>query len=218
MLTDLKADCNAVRPIASGGTGGGTAQAARLALGLGSLAVSDSIGTGDLDDGAVTAAKVAAGAIGAGKLAPDLANALIPIGGGMDWHRSDDPGPSWLEADGAEYLQSDWPELMAIKAVCPLIENGSDATKFRVKDLRGYGKRVLDGGRGIDPGRTLGSLQQDEFKAHSHVYYRIGLISNGERDNNTQAGQDYNAYNTSTTGGNETRMKNFSHRYFIRAA
>jgi hypothetical protein len=42
-LADLVADLNAVRPIASGGTGGASASAARTALGLGSLATASTI-------------------------------------------------------------------------------------------------------------------------------------------------------------------------------
>jgi len=53
-------------------------------------------------------------------------------------------------------------------AVCPdgwVRADGSNGTV----DLRGAFIRSLDAGRGLDPGRALGSFQDSENKAHSHV-------------------------------------------------
>lgn len=41
---------------------------------------------------------------------------------------------------------------------------GDDSTTFRVPDLRGQFLRGLDDGRGLDTGRTLGSLQGDAIR------------------------------------------------------
>ena len=42
------------------------------------------------------------------------------------------------------------------------------STTFNVPDLRGEFIRGWDAGRGIDSGRSFGSAQADEFKAHDH--------------------------------------------------
>lgn len=49
-----------------------------------------------------------------------------------------------------------------------LFTSGNGSTNFRLPDIRAEFIRGVDGGRGIDVGRTLGSLQLSENKEHSH--------------------------------------------------
>jgi microcystin-dependent protein len=45
---------------------------------------------------------------------------------------------------------------------------GDGATTFRIPDHRGYHMRAWDNGAGVDAGRVLGSIQNDQLLAHTH--------------------------------------------------
>lgn len=45
---------------------------------------------------------------------------------------------------------------------------GDGSTTFRVPDFRGYSIRALDDARGVDTGRTIGSVQLDQLLQHTH--------------------------------------------------
>lgn len=75
------------------------------------------------------------------------------------------PPTGYLECNGASLSRTEYPELFAAIGT----KFGSvDSDHFNVPDLRGEFIRGWDHGKGIDPGRTLGSLQTDSFKYHSH--------------------------------------------------
>ena len=54
---------------------------------------------------------------------------------------------------------------------------------------------------GNNDGEYQHTLSIQEMPAHDHSYMRIELINNGERDNNTQAGENYTLQKTTKTGG-----------------
>lgn len=91
---------------------------------------------------------------------------------------------------------------------------GGTGNKFNVPDLRGLFVRGLDDNKGIDPGRTLGTVQQDELKSHTHL---IQAFANGSGTGSTGPFVE-GAYNraTSATGGTETRPKNLALVYCIK--
>lgn len=72
----------------------------------------------------------------------------------------------WILCDGKIYFRKDYRSLF--EAIGEIWGRGDGYTTFRVPDLRGMFLRGLDGWRGIDRGRTLGSQQDDSFKAHGH--------------------------------------------------
>lgn len=45
---------------------------------------------------------------------------------------------------------------------------GDGSTNFRIPDLRGYSMRAWDDGRGVDAGRGIGTLQNDQNASHVH--------------------------------------------------
>jgi len=101
-------------------------------------------------------------------------------------------------------------------------------------DPRGAFIRVLDGGKGLDPNRVLGSFQENSFKEHQHFIARnIGSTSSltntsylTQNSNNTQGNNDYslrggsdeaNIGLTSSVGSSETRPDNYAFILAIKA-
>jgi hypothetical protein len=99
-------------------------------------------------------------------------------------------------------------------------------------DLRGRVPRGYDAGIGRDPDRLSryadagggptgdqpGSMQDDQFKSHRHAPnpgYHNFMSSAGHTHG--EAGDSYGTFlYTDYSGGNETRMKNFSAMWIIR--
>lgn len=123
----------------------------------------------------------------------------------------------WLECNGAAISRSGNPELFT--AIGTTYGTGDGSTTFNVPDLRGEFLRGWDHGRAADPGRTLGSSQADEVRAHTHT---LPLESGGSSNQqsltdtgNTDEGP-YGAPNTGSTGGAETRPRNVAVLYIIK--
>lgn len=90
-------------------------------------------------------------------LCKDYADSLVPSGAVMHF-----AGPStpvgWLVANGNAVSRITYPRLF--KVIGTTYGSGDGSTTFNLPDLRGEFIRSLDGGRGIDAGRTLGSWQK----------------------------------------------------------
>jgi phage-related tail fiber protein len=74
----------------------------------------------------------------------------------------------WILCSGQAVLRATYPALFI--AIGTYYGAGDGVTTFNLPDLRGQFVRGADVGRGIDPGRTIGSDQADAFKAHTHTY------------------------------------------------
>jgi hypothetical protein len=129
--------------------------------------------------------------------------------------RFDGPVPALthLPLDGAEYNRADYPALVAYYQAQGRLIAGSTGAKFRVPDYRGRFDRAWSADATVDPDgpRTPGSLQDDQFKAHTHGVPE-GAINPGTPQTYA-SGDDWtnDAPKTSTsgeTGGAETRPKN----------
>lgn len=99
-----------------------------------------------------------------------------------------------------------------------LFSQGDGATTFRLPDLRSEFIRGADFSRGVDAGRTLGSWQDDAFKAHAH---EMGSEAGGGSNIATpvdSGGVDETAAGglTSTVGGTETRPRNAALAFCVR--
>jgi phage-related tail fiber protein len=64
----------------------------------------------------------------------------------------------WLKANGAAVSRTTYATLFA--AIGTTFGAGDGSTTFNLPDLRGYFSRNWDDGRGIDSGRSFGSLQE----------------------------------------------------------
>lgn len=90
---------------------------------------------------------------------------------------------------------------------------GDGSTTFRIPDPRGLFPRAWDDGAGVDSGRAIGTYQADEFAAHTHNYANVtapgSAVGSGSSFNLVSAA-------TSSTGGGETRPKNFAILFCIK--
>ena len=140
----------------------------------------------------------------------DLLNAMTPAGEVSAFARTTAPD-GWLVCDGAVVSRTTYARLFA--AIGTTFGAGNGSTTFRIPDLRGEFIRALDLGRGVDSGRTLGSFQAGEIQSHKHFGKNIAG-SDGLPDSGFTAGErlgsgDGNpAFETTNTGGSETRPRN----------
>ncbi len=129
---------------------------------------------------------------------------VIPAGMKMWWPSLVIP-TGYLTCNGAAISRTSYAALFAV--IGTTYGAGDGSTTFNLPDDRGEFIRGLDLGRGVDPGRTLGSFQADELKAHTHTvpgwddlgaFPGLGATSDSANNNVT----------SSSTGGAETRPRN----------
>jgi hypothetical protein len=165
-----------------------------------------------------------------------VAGNVPPPGRVTPYFGESDP-PGWIVCDGRMITYDlsafgDHPDYDYNPAYRPLIEQlaaiegypgereGGDTPRYiRIPDLRGYFVRGLDAGRNQDPqpGRAIGSFQQDELKSHTHPEN----IMTGIPGQWVNAGGLYNIQGggpgtTGATGGPESRPKNVAVNYIIK--
>ena len=118
----------------------------------------------------------------------------------------------YLACDGTDVSRATYADLFT--AIGVVYGEGDGASTFGLPDLRGEFVRGVDGGRGVDAGRALGSFQADEIKAHTHsgTAGDAGTTSVGGGNRDT----DDASYTTDSTGGSETRPRNIALLYCIK--
>lgn len=155
------------------------------------------------------------------KVDSDIMNVGVPTG--FILYTSSNVVPfGWLKANGAAVSRTDFAQLFA--AIGTSYGAGDGRTTFNLPDLRAEFIRSWDDGKGVDLGRTLGSLQDDQLRSHSHIYRR-GHIANTVDWERFEASGDRNAalydgdgrfddggdrVTTAMDGGVETRPRNIS--------
>ncbi len=129
--------------IADGGTGASTAADARTNLGLGDLAVLDSVGTTEITDASVTSAK----------LATDVVASLFLPGMMMRYAGSSAPS-GWLLCYGQAISRTTYAALFS--AVGTTFGSGDGSTTFNVPDVRGRVSAGKDDMGGTSANRLTG--------------------------------------------------------------
>ena len=138
-------------------------------------------------------------------LATALAALLTPPGIELPYVGSVAPA-GWLIEDGSAKSRVVYPALNALAAAVSYAAPwgpGDGSTTFNIPDWRGYFPRGFDSGGSIDPGRVLGSTQQDAFQGHymsplSPATSFLGKPDPGSGNYTTGGG---NAQVVATTGG-----------------
>ncbi|MBD0847386.1 hypothetical protein AKG38_12935 [Pectobacterium carotovorum subsp. carotovorum] len=126
------------------------------------------------------------------------------VGVPMPWPQAMAPS-GWLKCNGQTFDKNIYPRLSQVYPAGLL------------PDLRGEFIRGWDDGRGVDKNRELFSWQEDDLKSHSHTLSGGGGYEGGPFADTT-AQLDVQTVNTGTTGGVETRPRNISFNYIVRAA
>lgn len=91
------------------------------------------------------------------------------------------PAGGFIKANGALLSRTTYATLFAYATAEGLVSEatwsagsygrfsvGDGSTTFRIPDLRGHHVRVLDEGRGVDSGRTIGTFQDSQNLSHTH--------------------------------------------------
>ena len=155
---------------------------------------------GDNSTKIATTAYVMANGVPTGTVVP-FAAAVAPTG--------------WVKCNGALLSRTTYAALFAVIGTTFGVGDGS--TTFALPDMRGYFSRGWDDGRGIDTGRTFGSIQADDFKSHGHTIY---INTNKGYSTGGTTWDFLGTYGAGTStgaaGGTETRPKNIALLYCIK--
>jgi len=141
----------------------------------------------------------------------------LPVGSMVAFPRASVP-PGFLEIDGSVQSIAAYPDLAAYLG-STFNKGDEGAGNFRLPESRGEFLRGWDHGRGVDAGRALGSYQADELKSHDHTLEgSINFTYTLNPDGNFKPFKNgASTYKTGATGGNETRPRNLSVMWCIKA-
>jgi len=120
----------------------------------------------------------------------------------------------YLICDGSQVSRTTYADLYAV--IADTYGAGDGSTTFNLPDLRGEFIRGLDGGRGADAGRVLGSFQADEFASHTHTGVSGDAGTDPARIGGGNRDVDTGTYTTNAAGGTETRPRNVAMNYIIK--
>lgn len=161
----------------------------------------------------------------------------LPIGAMIMWTSETLPTGGWLECNGNEISRTTYASLFAV--IGTRWGQGDSSTTFNLPDTRGLFPRGwnhgtskaapyndpdassrISAGIGGVSGDHVGTLQPDDYQAHSHTYQEPGTSNtvNGVGSVNVANPRSSASTSTSpTSGGNETRPVNFSIMFIIKA-
>lgn len=153
----------------------------------------------------------------------------FPVGSRIGYLGSTPPS-GWLECDGSLLNRTTYASLFAV--IGTQYDSSVSGSQFRLPDFRGYFSRSWNHGASNDPdaasrtdrgdgtgGDVVGSKQADQLKAHTHTINAKSLPVAGtgvEAPLTEATSATDNTYATVSTGGNETRPKNFYEMYIIK--
>ncbi|WP_339916835.1 tail fiber protein [Photorhabdus stackebrandtii] len=147
----------------------------------------------------------------------------IPVGAPIPWPQPNPPS-GYLICNGQAFNKSTYPQLAAAYP------------SGRLPDLRGEFIRGWDDGRGVDSGRGILSLQNQQVQFHSHLAGHGGrgqgsfgitkawAYPGSYHDDSKQAlpftnnGSDFDGFTNNGAVGAETRPRNIAFNYIVRAA
>ncbi len=121
----------------------------------------------------------------------------------------------YLECNGAAVSRSTYADLFA--AIGTRYGVGDGGTTFNLPQAQGEFIRGWDNGRGVDPGRSLGSWQDQELISHSHALpVRTNADAGDGWIEDAGATDTVRSASTAATGGDETRPRNIAFMVIIK--
>ncbi|WP_323600724.1 phage tail protein [Pseudomonas putida] len=127
-------------------------------------------------------------------LKDSLDDALV---GMVTFFDMDSPPPGWLRANGASVSRTTYARLFSRIGA----RHGSNSsTTFNLPEVRGEFIRGWDDGRGIDPGRVLGSWKDSQNLVHDHT----GSVLPGGEHSHALEGEDVGGTGNLNATGNAT--------------
>jgi microcystin-dependent protein len=158
----------------------------------------------------------------------ELTKGIVPAGAVMAFAMETEP-TGWVECNGAEVSRTVTYDVL-FAAIGTAFGTGDGSTTFDLPDMRGQFARGWDHTRGLDPnddtrtesgtggatGDSVGSIQTDEFKSHTHAINSLGTTGanlNTLMFDQTSGNTDGVAI---ATGGDETRPTNIYLMYCIK--
>jgi len=136
------------------------------------------------DDPTTNSSEILASTAALHALGRQISDALVGMVASFDMEAAP---PGWLVRNGANVSRTTYAKLFAV--IGTRYGAGDGSTTFNIGDSRGGFIRGLDQGRGVDPGRTLGSEQAGQNAAHTHTAAT------------DVAGSHHHTGNTNPTGG-----------------
>lgn len=162
----------------------------------------------------------------------------FPVGAILHWSGMVAP-TGWLLLNGAAWLRSQYPALWAfaqgeIAAGNQFFTIGDGSSTFTARDCRGEFFRGHDGGRGVDPGRGMGSSQEHQIQGHRHqlalpsstLFALFGVTplhsagpggNGGTYLNSVQSGDPVQGNHGNLNTGTETRPRNIAVNFILYA-
>jgi microcystin-dependent protein len=169
--------------------------------------------------------------LNASSLVSNILNALCPPGTVVAYMGTNAP-PGWLLCDGSPVSRTQYAGLFGVILISSGVGDG--VTTFNLPDLRGMFLRGVNGSEsdtnfwdpdaalrtnrflGGNVGNTVGSVQQDQFRSHTHTYEGGGSQVNPGNPPAAGSGYPSGSYPTSSAGGHETRPINTYVNYIIK--
>ena len=111
----------------------------------------------------------------------------------------------WLLCDGAAVSRTTYAKLFGV--ISTTFGAGNGTTTFNLPDTRGEFIRGLDGGRGVDTGRTLGSAQAANVANHKHELPLAFATNTGDvmfKSLTPEFGQSSTTWSSSNVNGGGT--------------
>jgi len=142
----------------------------------------------------------------------------LPVGAMVPFPKGTVPA-GFLEIDGSVQSAATFPDLADYLGTT--FNRGDEgAGNFRLPESRGEFFRGWDHGRGVDPGRALGSWAPDEFRSHNHGAPNSdapgGVYGSWLYAELGNAATNYENL-TKSTGGSETRPRSIAVMWCIKA-
>lgn len=165
----------------------------------------------NLQDNAITTAKITDLNVTEAKLAAAVVAKLLPPGVINSYGGTSAP-TGWLLCDGSAVSRSTYSALFTV--IGENFGQGDNSTTFNLPDFRGRFLRGRDGAAGVDPdaatrtamatggntGDNVGSVQGDEYKQHNHGVTDPGHAHTYDLANNAAAGGIIGANGIGTPG------------------